>query len=95
MEVLKVYIQRSCTIKCELDHFSCYLAGADYIDVNDAFMFDHTTTRNEYNVTLIDDDIYEFDEIFHAQLSFVDTVERVYIDPAFADIVIEDNDGTN
>ena len=80
---------------CVLNYSPCYSAGADYIDVDDVFTFDPTTTTIEYNVTLIDDDIYEFDEGFSAQLSFVSPVERVSIDPAFADVVIEDEDGTN
>ena len=47
-----------------------------------------------FNVTLINDSIFELTELFMADLRFVDAVPpRVTLDPAQAEIEILDDDG--
>ena len=41
----------------------------------------------------MNDDVYEFIESFNAQLSFVEVVDRVTINPGLAQVEIQDDDG--
>ena len=70
--------------------------GSDFDGAGGTFTFDPSRTVYSYNVSLVDDDIYEFTENFFAQLSFVGTPaepERVSIDPDMALVEVEDDDG--
>ena len=71
---------------------SLLLDVADFISESTIFTFDRSTTFIRYNVSLVNDDVFEFNEDFQAQLSFVTAVERVSIDPATAQVTIEDDD---
>ena len=44
-------------------------------------------------MTIVDDDVYEFTESILAQLSLLNPVERVSIDPPSAQVQIVDDDG--
>ena len=57
-------------------------------------MFNASSAKTyTFDVPLVNDDAYEIIENFNAQLSFVETAERVTIDPGSAQVQIEDDDG--
>ena len=67
-------------------------AGLDYVAVDTVLQFDSVTSVVPVVVTIIDDDILEFDEIFLAALGTTDPA--VDLDPDAAQVaIIEDNDG--
>ena len=69
--------------------------GTDFDGAGGTFTFDRSRTIYSFNVSLEDDDIYEFTENFFAQLSFVGTPaesERVSIGPEMATVEVEDDD---
>lgn len=71
-----------------------YSDGADFDSAGAIFTFNATGDRTyTFNVSLENDDIYEFIENFNAQLSFVEAAERVTIDPESAQVEILDDDG--
>ena len=71
-----------------------YTAGSDFDSTGDVFTFNASSeTTYTFDVPLVNDDTFEFIENFNAQLSFIETAERVTIDPDSAQVEVLDDDG--
>lgn len=68
-------------------------AVRDFVGTGSTFTFDRSTRAFNYSVTIVNDDVYEFNENFFAQLNFIRPAARVSIDPASAQVQIVDEDG--
>ncbi len=66
------------------------VAGADYVSTPVDLTFNAGVTMQCFNVSIIDDDDYEFDEEFFVNLTTTDT--QVTFSPSFSVVVITDLD---
>ena len=68
--------------------------GVDFDSAGAVFTFNASSeTMYSFNVSLVDDNVYEFIENFTARLTFVEAADRVTIDPGSAQVQILDDDG--
>ena len=72
------------------------MCGTDVVNFDSTgavFTFNASSeTMYSFNVPLVNDDVYEFIENFNAQLTFVESADRVTIDPGSAQVQILDDD---
>ena len=68
------------------------LGTRDYNTSTETLVFNQTVTSHTIEVPLIDDDIFELNEVFIGNLVSVSDDARVTIDPDMADINIVDDD---
>lgn len=71
----------------------CITARSDFVGGGDTFIFDSLTTTFNYNLTIVNDDFYEITESVLARLSLLMSIDRVFINPASAQVQIVDDDG--
>ena len=72
------------------------MCGTDVVDFDSTgavFTFNASSeTMYSFDVPLENDNVYEFIENFNAQLTFVESADRVSIDPGSAQVQILDDD---
>ena len=68
------------------------IAPGDYIPVDELLTFSDSITTIEVNVTLIDDDSLEENEIFRGRLSINTSATVAAVNPFLADVTILDDD---
>ena len=68
------------------------IAPGDYLPVDELLTFNDNITTIEVNVTLIDDDTLESNEIFRGRLSIFDTSIVAAVNPSLTDVTILDDD---
>ena len=68
------------------------IAPDDYIPVDELLTFSDSVTTIEVNVTLIDDDSLEENEIFRGRLSIFNSSTVAAVNPSLADVTIQDDD---
>ena len=64
--------------------------SSDFTPLTVELVFDNTTTRLCFNLSIEDDGLYEFDEVINIVLSTDDP--NVQLDPGFAEVTIADNE---
>lgn len=67
-------------------------ANQDYIIQLATITFSSSVSSQSVDITIIDDEIDENDELFNGNLTLISTNPRVQLDPTEADILIVDND---
>ena len=72
------------------------MCGTDVVDFDSTgavFTFNASSeTMYSFNVSLVNDNVYELIENFNPQLTFVEAANRVTIDPGSAQVQILDDD---
>ena len=71
-----------------------FAAPLDYISLSEVVTFSSSSTIQSVQVTIVDDDLLEIDEVFTASLELVNAVDadRVVLMPASATVTIFDDD---
>ena len=68
------------------------IAPGDYLSIDELLTFSDSISTIEVNVTLINDDIFEEDEILQGRLSIFTTGTNAAVIPSLADVIILDED---
>ena len=69
-------------------------APSDYMSLSEVVTFSSSSTIQSVQVTIVDDDLLEIDEVFTASLELVNAVDvdRIVLMPASAPVTIFDDD---
>ena len=73
-----------------------FAADQDYIDSEEVVLqFSPGNTRILSSIELRDDNVFELDEVFSANLTLLESSPRVTVNPEYANITVLDNDSKN